>query len=320
MTISGRAWAELLLLACIWGGSFVSIRIALDEIGPLTSVAHRTGWAMLALWLVVIAMRLPVPRSPRLWASFLVMGVLNNAVPFGLMAWGQLHIEIGLTSILNASTAIFAVIAAAIFFADERITPRKAVGVVLGFAGVTTAIGLENFRSFDLRSLAQLAVIAGTISYALASVWGRKFLGGLTPQVAAAGMLTGSTLITVPLAWWVEGPLSPSLQPGTMLAIGYYAIIATAGAYLLYYRVLAMAGSGNLMLVTLMVAPVAIILGALLRDETLGLNAYAGFGLLTFGLIVLDGRLWVLIRALIRVWVGARAQARAPVDRTTRRR
>ena len=173
-TLSGRAWAELILLGLIWGASFLSIRIALDEIDPLTSVAHRTFWAMCVLWIVVAVMRLPVPRDPRVWLAFLGMGLLNNIIPFGLMAWGQLHIETGLTSILNAATAIFGVIAAAIFFADEQITPRKAVGVGLGFFGVATAIGLDNFRSFDLRSLAQLAILAGTISYALAGVWARR--------------------------------------------------------------------------------------------------------------------------------------------------
>lgn len=295
-TISGRAWGEMILLATIWGGSFLSIRIALDEIGPLTSVAHRTFWAMCVLWAVVVFMRLPISRAPRIWIGFLGMGLLNNVIPFALMAWGQLYIETGLTSILNGATAIFGVLVAALLFADERITLRKGVGVLLGFFGVATAIGLENFRSFDIRSLAQLAIIAGTISYALAGSWARIFLGGLPPQVAAAGMLTGSTLITVPLAWFAEGPISLALEPDTLMAIGYYAIIATAGAYLLYYRVLAMAGSGNLMLVTLLIVPVAITLGALVRHEALEPNAYIGFGLLALSLIILDGRVWAMIR------------------------
>ena len=289
-TLTGRAWTELLLLAAIWGGSFLSIRIALDEVGPLTSVAHRTLWAMLILWAVVALMRLPVPRDPRIWLAFLGMGLLNNVIPFGLMAWGQLHVETGLTSILNAATAIFGVIVAALVFADERITARKGAGVVLGFVGVAIAIGLDNFRNFDLRSLAQLAILGGTVSYALASAFARRFLGRLSPQVAAAGMLTGASIMTLPLAWVVEGPMTLALQTDTLLAIGYYAIIATAGAYLLYYRVLAMAGSGNLMLVTLLIAPVAITLGALVRNETLSPNAFAGFGLLALGLVILDGR------------------------------
>ena len=291
-TISPRAWAEMLLLAAIWGGSFVSIRIALDEIGPLTTVVHRVGWAALVLWAVVLMMRLPVPREPRVWGAFLGMGLLNNVIPFALMAWGQQFIESGLTSILNAATAIFGVIVAAIFFADERITPRKAVGVLLGFAGVATAIGLENLRSLDLRSLAQLAVLGGTVSYAFASVWARRTLSGQPPQVAAAGMVTAATLVMLPLAWVLEGPVTLALEPRTMAAIGYYAILGTALAYLLYYRILAMAGSGNLMLVTLMIAPFGIVLGALILGEALRPAAYGGFALLALGLLVLNGRIW----------------------------
>ncbi|MBW4708803.1 DMT family transporter [Roseobacter sp. YSTF-M11] len=295
-TLSGKAWSALLLLAMIWGASFLSIRIALDEIGPVTSVAHRTFWAMLVLWIVVIALRLPVPKEPRIWMAFLIMGLLNNVIPFGLMAWGQLHIETGLTSILNAATAVFGVLVAALFFADEKLTVRKTVGVGLGFAGVVTAIGLENLRSFDLRSIAQLAVLGGTVSYALAGAWARQTLSGLAPQVAAAGMLTTASVITVPLAIMLEGPIRFDLQPVTIMAIVYYAVIATAGAYLLYYYVLDLAGSGNLLLVTLLIAPVAILLGALVRNESLNPNAYAGFALLALGLLVVDGRVWHMLR------------------------
>ncbi len=291
-SLSPRAWVELLLLASIWGASFVSIRVALDEIGPLTSVAHRTGWAMLVLWVVALAGRAPIPSGWRIWGAFVVMGMLNNVIPFSLMAWGQLHIPTGLTAILNAGTAIFGVIAAAIAFRDERLTVRRAIGVGMGFLGVATALGLGSLAALDLRSLAQLAVIGGTISYACASVWARKALGGLSPQVAAAGMLTGSTLVMLPLAWMFEGPLTLQLEPRTWTAIAYYALAATALAYLLYYRVLAMAGSGNLMLCTLLIAPIAILLGAVLLGEDLKPRAYLGFALLALGLLVLDGRLF----------------------------
>lgn len=290
--LTGRAWAEMMLLAMIWGGSFLSIRVALDEITPLASVAHRTTWAMLVLWGVIAIMRIPLPSDPKIWFSFLVMGLLNNVIPFTLMAWGQLYIESGLTSILNAFTAVVGVVIASLFFADERISLRKGIGVVLGFFGVAVAIGLENFRTLDLRSMAQLAVIGGTVAYAIAGVWARKRLVGMPPQLAAAGMLTGSTVIMLPLAYFIDGPLSFDLEARTIWAIGYYAIIATAFAYLLYYRVLAMAGSGNLMLVTLLVAPIAITLGAVVLGEKLGTNAYFGFAILAVGLIILDGRVW----------------------------
>ncbi|MEO0654370.1 MAG: DMT family transporter [Pseudomonadota bacterium] len=290
-TLSPRAWAELILLSVIWGGSFLSIRIALNEIGVFTSVAHRVGWAALVLWGVVFALRIPLPRSPRIWAGFAVMGLLNNVLPFSLMAWGQLHIETGLTSILNAATAVFGVIVAALVFADERLTLRRGIGVVLGFLGVATAIGLANLAQFDLRSLAQIAVLAGTMCYALAGAWARAWLSDVPPQVAAAGMLSASALIMIPLAWMVEGPLTLELAARTWGAIGYYALIGTALAYLLYYCVLASAGAGNLLLCTLLIPPVAIVLGAWVLDEALHPRAYLGFAILGIGLLILDGRL-----------------------------
>lgn len=291
-SLSPRAWAELSLLALIWGGSFLAIRTALDEIGPLTSVLHRTFWAMLVLWAVVLLRRQPLPRGLRIWGAFWVMGLLNNVLPFSLMAWGQLHIATGLTSIFNAATAIFGVLVAAAVFADERLSLRRGLGVALGFAGVATAIGLDTLAQIDIRSLAQLAVLAGTLSYACAGAWARVHLRGVPPLVAAAGMLTASTLMMGPLAVLVEGPPSLDLSLRSWAAIGYYAVLATALAYLLYYRVLAMAGSGNLLLVTLLIPPVAITLGALLRDEALAPQAYTGFALLALGLLVLDGRIF----------------------------
>ncbi len=297
-SLSPRAWAELILLSTLWGGSFLAIRTALDEIGPLTVVAHRVVWAALALWLVIALRRLPLPRDPRIWGAFAVMGLLNNLLPFGLMSWGQLHIPVGLTSILNAATAIWGVLVASLIFADERLSPRRAAGAALGFAGVVTAIGWRALVEIDIRSLAQLAVLAGTLSYAFAGAWGRATLTGLRAEVAAAGMLTASALMALPLAWAVEGRPSLALQPATWAAVAYYALAGTALAYLLYYRVLAMAGSGNLLLCTLMIPPVAIALGALVRGEDLRPAAYGGFALLAAGLLVLDGRLLRRRRAI----------------------
>jgi drug/metabolite transporter (DMT)-like permease len=289
--LTTRIWLELTLLALIWGGSFLAIRTALDEIGFLGSVAHRVLWAALVLWAIVALRRLPLPTSPRIWVAFLVMGLLNNVVPFSLMAWGQLHIETGLTAILNAATAIWGVLVAAAIFPDERLTARRLTGVLIGFLGVATAIGIANLRTLDLRSLAQLAVIGGTISYAFAGSWARAQLKGVSPLVSAAGMLTGSTLVMLPLAHAIEGPLPLTLEPRTWLAIAYYALASTALAYLLYYRILAAAGAGNLLLVTLMIPPVAILLGTWVRSEALAPNAYLGFSLLALGLLILDGRI-----------------------------
>ncbi|MDF0599516.1 DMT family transporter [Psychromarinibacter sp. C21-152] len=290
-SLSPRAWAELALLAAIWGGIFLAVRLALAETGVATVVAHRVTWGALILWGAVAAMRLPVPRDPRLWGAFLIMGLLNNALPYALIAWGQLHIESGLTSILNAATAIFGVVVAAVLFRDERLTPRRALGVALGFGGVVLAIGPENLVQLDLRSLAQLAVLGGAFCYALAGAWGRIALAGLAPQVAAAGMVTGAALVAVPAALWIDGPPRFDLSLTGWGAIAYAAGPGTALAYLLYFRVLAMAGSGNLLLTTLLIPPVAIALGALVLGEALAPRALIGFGVLAAGLLILDGRL-----------------------------
>jgi len=290
--ITSRTWAELFLLGFIWGGSFLAIKLALDEVPFVTSVAHRVFWAAVILWAYVFARGLTIPRDLKIWGALFVMGLLNNVIPFSLMAWGQLHIPTGLTSVFNAGTAIFGVVIAALILADERLTTRKIIGSLIGFFGVATAIGLESVRNFDITSLAQLAVIAGTISYAFAGVWARITLSGLTPQVAAAGMLTGSSLVMVPAALLIDGAPSFNLSLTAFGAIGYYVIFATAGAYLLYYRILAAAGSANTMIVTLLIPPVSIVLGALVLNESLSSNVYVGLALLALGLAILDGRLF----------------------------
>ncbi|MDF0595031.1 DMT family transporter [Psychromarinibacter halotolerans] len=295
-SLSPRAWAELACLALIWGGIFLSVRIALDELGVATVVAHRVVWAALILWGIVLLRGLPVPKDARTWGAFLVMGLLNNALPYALMAWGQLHIESGLTSILNAATALFGVAVAAIAFRDERLTARRLTGVTVGFAGVVLAIGPEALLRFDLRSLGQVAVLGGAFSYALAGAWGRRMLSHLPPLTAAAGMLTGAAALALPAALWLDGLPTGLAAPATLAALAYAAVIGTAVAYLLYFRVLKMAGSGNLLLTTLLIPPVAILLGAWVLDETLPPRALAGFAILALGLAILDGRMWRMAR------------------------
>lgn len=287
-TLSSRGWAELILLGVIWGASFLSIRIALDTIPFVTSVFHRVFCASLVLWIVIAFQKQPLPRDPSIWGAFLVMGLLNNVLPFSLMAWGQLHVATGLTSILNATTAIFGVLLAAAFFRDESLTKARVLGVALGFLGVSITIGLKQFNTFDPGNLGQLAILLGTLSYAFAAVWARKYLSDLAPQMAAAGMLTASAIIMLPVTLFIDGVPSFTLPAVTWAAIAYYAIVATAGAYLLYYRVLQQGGSGNVLLVTLVIPPVAILLGALVRDEALPPRAFIGFAVLALGLLILS--------------------------------
>lgn len=289
--MSGRAWTELGLLSLLWGGSFFSIAIALREIGPFTVVLHRVGWAALLLWLIVLARGLPLPRAPMTWFAFLVMGCLNNVIPFSLMTWGQTQVESGLVSIFNAMTAPLGVLVAALLLHDEPLSRRRLAGVLIAFSGVCVIIGLEGLTTLDPRILGQWAVLGGALSYAFASSWAKVFLRGVNPLVAAAGMLTASTLVMTPTVLATEGVPTLVLSAEVWAAIGYYAIFATACAYLLYYRVLAMAGAGNLMLCTLLIPPIAILLGWAFLGERLTADAFAGFALIALGLMVIDGRL-----------------------------
>ncbi|MGB1235962.1 MAG: DMT family transporter [Planktomarina sp.] len=290
--LTPRTTLELCLLALIWGGTFLSIRFVLDEVPFLTSVLHRVGWAALALWAYVLIRGIPIPRDAKTWGALFIMGALNNVIPFILMAWGQLYIETGLTSIFNAGTAVFGVLVAALVLKDERLSKRKAVGVVIGLAGVITAIGPSNLLYFDLKSIAQWAVILGTVSYAFAAAWGRLQLSGLRSEISAMGMLTGSTVLMIPIVLVFDGVPTLNLQPVTMLAMAHSSFIATAIAYLMYYRVLRTAGAGNLSVVTMIVAPIAITLGALVLGEALGLQAFIGFGILVIGLLILNRTLF----------------------------
>jgi len=288
--LSNRDWAELLLLALIWGAVFLATAVALRDLPVFTTVAGRALGGAIALWAYVILRHIPLGLGRAEWVGFFGMGLLNNVIPFSLIAWGQTQIESSLTSIFNASTAFFGVLVAAAILKDEKLTARKAIGVAIGLGGVVIAIGLDSLHQFDIRSLAQLAVVAGTLSYAFAGVWARQRLGHLRPEVAAAGMLTGASLILVPLALAYDGIPQHLPSTASLVALGYMILIATSGAYLLYYRILARAGAGNLMLVTLLIPPVAIVLGALVLGETLPLRSYIGLGLLSAGMVILDGR------------------------------
>lgn len=289
--ISLTAWCLMGILGLIWGGSFLANRAALAELGFLTTVAFRVLGAALALWTYVWWRGLPVSSGPGWFATCLILGVLNNVVPFCLIVWGQTHIASGLAGILNATTAVFSVVLAAVVFHDERLTLPKTAGIVLGLVGVVITIGPSALGHLDFTSLGQLAILGAAISYAIAGVYGRTALRGIRPEVGAAGMLTASSAVMVPAALIWEGLPTLHYLPQTWGALAYLALFSSAFAYILFYRVLQTAGAGNLGLVTLLVAPVAVILGAIVYGETLPTTAYLGLGLIAAGMLVLDGRL-----------------------------
>ncbi len=281
----------LLGLATVWGGSFFFAEIALRELPPLTVALHRVFWAVPALLIVVLCQGLTIPRSIRTWFCYLVMGALNNAIPFSLIFWGQTNLGSGLASILNSTTAFFGVVVAGVLLIDEPLTPRKIIGALFGIFGVAAIMGLDALTHFDLRNLAQLAILGAALSYAFAGVWGKRFLSEHPPLMNAFGMLVGSTLLMIPVAFLSEGTPTLSLSTEVWASLIAIAIFSTSIAYLLYFKILARAGSANLMLVTLLIPPIAVGLSVTILGEEMGSEAMFGFGLIAVGLVVTDGRL-----------------------------
>lgn len=279
-------------LASVWGGSFFFAEIALQAVPPFTIALHRVLWALPVLFLVIRLRGIPIPRSPRIWGAYLVMGALNNAIPFSLIFWGQTRIDSGLASILNGTTAVFGAVVAGLLLADEPLTPRKILGALFGLAGVAAIMGPGVLTGLDPTNLAQLAILGAALSYAFASVWGRATLSATPPEMNALGMLTGSTLLMIPVVLLADGPPRFDLPLPVWAALLALSTLSTALAYLLYFGILKRAGAANLMLVTLMIPPVAVTLGAAALGERLSPGALTGFGLIAFGLIVTDGRLF----------------------------
>ncbi|TRW97890.1 DMT family transporter [Paracoccus sp. M683] len=290
--MNGSDWTQLLLLSAIWGGSFFLVAVAVTGLPVLTIVTLRVGTAALILWAIVAVTGRHVPHAPAIWAAFLVMGLLNNVIPFCLIVWGQTAIPSGLASILNATTPLWTVIVAALFLTDEKATIQKLAGVVLGLGGVTVMIGLDTLSGLGNAVLPQLAILCAAISYAFAGAFGRRFRAmGVDPVVTAAGMVSGSTLILLPLAAMVDGLPSAGVPARVWLAVLMLGGLCTGLAYVLYFRILAHAGATNLSLVTFLVPISAILLGVLLLNETLSAAQFCGMALIGGGLALIDGRL-----------------------------
>lgn len=297
--MSGRAWTLLVALAFLWGGTFFFQEIALRGLPPLTIVFGRVALAATALLLFVRLRGLSLPREPHVLGAFLVMGLLNNAIPFGLIVYGQTGIASGLASILNATTPLFAVLLAHALTEDERLSARRLGGVVLGLAGVAVIVGPDVLADADGALLAKLAVLDAAFSYALAGIFGRRFRG-LPPPVIAAGQTSASTLLLLPVVLLVDRPFAlPWPDAEVVGAVAALALPCTALAYILYFRILALAGATNLLLVTLLIPVTALLLGVLVLGEPVTARQLMGMALIGTGLVTIDGRLWALRRLLV---------------------
>jgi drug/metabolite transporter (DMT)-like permease len=293
-TVMNRSdWLILGGLALIWGGAFFFIAVAVRHVPPLTYVWLRLTIAAAAMWLFVRARGQGVGLPREVWGSIFLLALLNNAIPFALFGWGQTHIASGLASILNATTPIWGVVVAHFLTHDERMTPRKIAGVLLGFGGVATMIGPSLLSNLGSSALAQLACVTASLSYAIAAVWARRFRRmGVSPLSVTTGQLTAGAIMMLPVSMIVDRPWTHAFPPLTAWgAIIALALLCTAFGYVLYFRLIETSGATNALLVTLLVPPVAILLGAMFLGEKLAPQDFAGLGLIALGLAAIDGRL-----------------------------
>jgi drug/metabolite transporter (DMT)-like permease len=290
-TMSALDWAKLLLLGGIWGGSFFFARIAVAEMHPLVLVLFRVSIAAAALhvYLLVRGLAFRIDRS--LAASFLVLGLVNNVVPFSLIFAGQTEMGAGLASVLNATTPFWTILLANTFTLDEKLSWNKVAGVLLGIAGVAVMVGPGLAAGLGGPVWAKFAMVGASLSYAVALIFSRRFRA-VPPVIVATGQLTASTAIMIPVVLLVVGPggLFAASAP-VWTAVLALALVSTAFAYILYFGLVGSAGATNASLVTLVVPVSAILLGFVFLGERLELFEVAGVFLIGIGLLIIDGRM-----------------------------
>lgn len=291
LTLTPGTWGLLLLLGFIWGGSFFFARYAVAYIPPFTLVFLRLSLAAVALHIYLMGRQDLYGHLRRLWLPFLILGLLNNAIPHTFIFFGQTEIGAGLAAILNATTPIWTVLIANRFTSDEKLSSLKIAGTLLGLAGTAVLIGPGAFVKTDIPHWALIVPIIAAISYGFAATYGKRFRD-VPPQVTATGQMTASALIILPACLLVDHPWTIAIPSATVIAaVLALALISTAFGYILFFQIMARAGATNTSLVTLLVPPSAILLGFFFLNEKLHALDVVGMVLIGLGLLLLDGRI-----------------------------
>lgn len=280
----------MLVLGFLWGGSFFFARIAVAEIPPLWLVFLRVSIAAFALHLYLITSKQWYLFRESPFLPFLMLGFLNNVIPFSLIFSGQTVIGAGLASILNATTPFLTVIVANMMTRDEKASPSKIAGTLLGIIGAVVIVDPVNTIRSEASLWAYLAIIGAALSYSFAAVYAKRFKG-IAPVVIATGQLSGSTLLILPAALLIHGaPTISQWHSNSWLAAITLALACTAFAYTLFFRIIATSGATTASLVTLLVPVSAVFLGAIFLGERLAFHEIGGMALIFVGLLVINGK------------------------------
>ncbi len=280
----------LLILALLWGPSFLFVKIAVQDIPPLTLVAVRVSLATVMLYSILRAQGHSLPKFGSIWKHFAVMGFLYNAVPYVLLSWGQQYIDSAPAAILIGTTPLFTMILAHLFMTNDRLTSTKTVGVIVGFGGLVVLLAPALLGGLQATIWGLLAAVVAAASYGGAIVYAQKKLRGLPPLVGPTAQLTMAAIYLLPLSFVVERPytmLLPSWSAiGSLLLL---TVFSTALAFVIYYRAMEISSATTLSMVTYMIPIVATILGVIVLHERLGWNAYLGCVLVVLGVMVVNG-------------------------------
>lgn len=293
--IDTRDWSLLALLSILWGGSFFFNGAALRELPPLTLVFLRVALGTAVLLPLLRMQGIGFPRSVAGWMPFVAIGLLNNVIPFSLIAIGQTFIPSGLASILNATTPLFTVVVMAVA-GEETLQMRRVAGVAVGLAGVIILRGW-GFETRAGQGLGILLCLGGALSYGFAALAARRLLKDAAPLGAATFQLMASTVMMAVVAGTVEQPWRlPMPTLTTWLAVLGLAALSTALAYIVFFQIVRRSGASNVMLVTLLIPVTAILLGWLVLDEPISMREIAGAIVIGSALLVIDGRAFGLLR------------------------
>jgi drug/metabolite transporter (DMT)-like permease len=295
---------RLLVLAMIWGASFLLIKLALEGVSPMQIVLGRLSFGALALGLLLAVRRQPLPREPALWGHLLLMAVVANIVPFFLFGWGEQHVTSGMAGVLNGTTPLFTLVFAMALLPEERLSGLRALGLLVGFVGVVLVVG--PWRNGGENALpGQLACLGAAACYGVSFTYTRRHISGRAPvlplSVAQLLCAAGLLWIVAPVVAWTPVELTPTVV-ASVVGLG---AVGTGMAYALYYRLIHDAGATTASMVTYLIPVFAVALGIAVLGEPLTWNLFGGAAVVILGVLVADGRLGARPRAVVSPVVDA---------------
>jgi len=277
----------LVFLASLWGASYTFIKIGVETIPPVTFIAGRTLIGGTILLLVMRARGTKFPRGVGIWQRFLLQACLNSVIPFTLIAWAERTLDAGLAAILNSTSPIFAFLLTAIVTRHEAVTVRKGFGVATGIAGTCLIIGVGALAGLGRELEAQLGIVAATICYGGASIFGREFRT-LDPIVPAAGSLLCGAAILIPISLVIDLPWTLSPSKESMLALLALSTFSTALAFVIYFRLIRTLGSVGATAQAYVRVPIGVAIGVMFLGESLTSTAWAGLACVIIGVAAMS--------------------------------